>query len=559
MKNRSNSNMEGYELFKELVTNMPMIFYVLDKDWKFTLSDGKGLQSIGLEPGQAVGYSAKEMYQYYPDIIDAIERAFRGENVLETHTLGEFHLENHIVPFYDHSNEIIGVIGATIDVTKRREFELELEKSRTFLEALINSVPGMLYMYDAEGKLTFWNKGHEIMTGFTSEELNKKHIMEWFANDPESQENILKGLEAAKFEGFATAEAFLERKDGTSIPCFFTAKTFKLNEKNYIVGVGVDISTRIEAENKLQELNRTLEEKIEERTRELKDAYLEISSTNEELSAMNQEMQAINNELVDKNEQLIEMQAHLVESEKMAALGGLVAGVAHEVNTPLGVSITAASHLSDIIQEIVALEEIKPLNANELKPFLEDIHQATNIIMKNLQRAGKLIKSFKQLSVDQASEPKREFEVTAYLEEILVSLSPTLKKTNITVTTYCPEPIMMDGYPGGFAQIITNLMMNSLKHAYGHGDNGNIRIEITKKGLMVQLIFSDDGLGMDEQTVAKIYEPFFTTKRSSQEGSGLGLSVVYSIVTQQFKGSITCISKLNEGTTFKIELKQGGL
>lgn len=566
MQLRNSSNMEGYEPFRELVTNMPMVFYILDKDWKFALSEGKGLLSIGLEPGQAVGYSAKEMYQYYPDIIDAIDRAYHGETVVETHTLGEFHLENHIVPFYNLSGQIVGVIGATLDISKRKNAEYELEKSTVIQEALINSVPGMLYMCNEKGELTFWNQGLEIMTGYSADELKNKPIMDWFIQDPESQRLIIESLKSVQIDGFSSAEVYIKRKDGSSFPVFFTARSFMLDRKIYIVGIGVDISPRIDAENRLQELNRTLEERIEERTCELKRANEEIklaneeiTAANEELTAMNEEIQIINNELTNTNEQLIQMQTHLVETEKMAALGNLVAGVAHEVNTPLGVSITAASHLGDVVQELMAVERLKSLTSDDLVPFLDDIDQASQIIIKNLQRASKLIKSFKQLSVDQTSEPKRQFEVGAYLEEILISLSPSLKKTNIVVTTHCPEPIIMDGYPGAFAQIITNLMMNSLRHAYNPGDSGNIRIELNLKGSMVQLIFSDDGLGMDEQIIARIFEPFFTTKRSSQEGTGIGLSVVYSIITQQFKGSILCDSKLNEGTTFKIELKQGGL
>jgi signal transduction histidine kinase len=341
-----------------------------------------------------------------------------------------------------------------------------------------------------------------------------------------------------------------------------TARLLKNDGKDYFVGMGVDISSRIKAETELLELNRTLEQKVAERTEQLEDANEDLTAANEELSAaneeltsMNEEIQAMNEELTASNDQLITMQAYLVESEKMAALGGLVAGVAHEVNTPIGVGLTASSHLSDISNELLALHKTRPLTDEDVIPFLEDIEKASQIIYKNLHRAAQLIQSFKQLSVDQSTEPRRQFDIGAYIEEVLLSLSPSLKKTQIKITTSHPESILVNGYPGSIAQIITNLVMNSLKHAYRPGDSGLIHIETTRKHSMVQIVYSDDGLGMDEYTLSKIYEPFFTTNRSAG-GSGLGLSIIYSIVTQQYEGSIKCTSKPGEGTTFIINLKE---
>jgi signal transduction histidine kinase len=156
--------------------------------------------------------------------------------------------------------------------------------------------------------------------------------------------------------------------------------------------------------------------------------------------------------------------------------------------------------------------------------------------------------------VDQSTEPKRTFELGAYIDEILLSLSPSLKKTQIKITTSCPEAVMMNAYPGSIAQIITNMVMNSLKHAYYPGDVGQIQIEIAKSDSMVKIIFSDDGRGMDETTRSMIFEPFFTTDRANG-GTGLGLSIVYSIVTQQYMGSIECASAPGKGTVFTIQMR----
>ncbi len=517
-----------------------MIFYVLDVNGKFLLSDGKGLQEIGLRPGQVVGMSAYELYQSHPDIIEAIERAYRGENCKYDHELNGYFLENYVAPYYNEAGNIAGIVGATIDCTERHLNEVELAKANALSAALIESAPGIMYLYNENGELVFWNKSHETITGYSAEELQNFPLMNWYLDDPVSQEAVTKGLENTLKTGFGQAEATLRCKDGTKKPMYFTASPVIIDGKNYFVGVGVDITTRINAENKLQELNHTLEDKIQLRTQELQDSNEELAIANEELLATNQ--------------QLTTMQSYLVESEKMAALGGLVAGVAHEVNTPIGIGLTASSHLTDIASELLTLREQRPLTDEDIAKFLEDIEKASQIIYKNLNRAANLVQSFKKLSVDQCTEPRREFDIGAYIDEILLSLSPSLKKSQIKIEMIYPEKIFVNGYPGSIAQIITNLVMNSIKHAYRPGDYGIIQIEITRKDAMIQIRFQDDGIGMDEHTLSKIYDPFFTTNRSGG-GTGLGLSIVYSIVTQQYEGSIKCTSQPGKGTAFIIEIK----
>ena len=562
MNSDDNLNLESYKLFSNLLSHMPLIFYILDKDWNFLLSEGQGLEKLGLKPGEVVGRSARVMYQENTDIIREMESAYNGNIIKYDQVIGDFFLEDYIAPFYDKNGEIEGVFGASIDVTERKLSEIELEKTQALYEALRESIPGIIYIYNELGELIFWNKSHEIMTGYSKEELDHRSIMDWYKDDIISQQAVKIGLEDAQKNGYGEAETNLQCKDGSIKPIFATASPIKIEGKDCFVGIGVDISSRIEAENKLQELNSTLEEKVEQRTQELNEANQDLTSLNEELSimneslmAMNEEVQAMNEELANTNEKLVVMQEFLVESEKMAALGGLVAGVAHEVNTPLGIGLTAASHLSDISTDLLMQHQKGPLADKDIVSYLEDIEKASQIIFKNLNRAAHLIQSFKKLSVDQTTEPKRAFEIGSYIDEILLSLSPSLKMSRIKIITCYHEAITINGYPGSIAQLITNLVMNSLKHAYHPGDSGEIHIETMRHNAMVRIVFSDDGLGMDEKTLNKIYEPFFTTDRSSG-GTGLGLAVVYSIVTQQYEGSINCSSKLGKGTTFIIDIKE---
>ncbi len=548
---------ENFDLFKQVASNMPMIFYVIDTDWTFKISYGQGLEKLGLKPGQAVGMSAKELYKDYPIVIESTEKALRGQKVHSEYKVGDLYAENFIVPQYDHNGKIIGVIGVAIDISDRKKAELELRKTQKFSEAVATSAPGMLYMYNSEGKLVFWNDAHKTMTGYTDEELKDMQLADWYHDDEESLKAVLEGLAAMAETGFGEAEAYLKTKFNTKIPMYFTACPLTIEGQDFFVGIGVDISSRKQAEAQLMELNRTLEEKVEQRTQDLLASNQNLAAAVDELNAMNEEMLVVNMELEASNTKLKEMQGYLVESEKMAALGTLVAGVAHEVNTPIGVGVTAASHMSDIAQELLGLCRKKELNEELVEELLSDIDKASRIIVKNLNHAGRLIQSFKQLSADQSMEPQREFELGKYLDEILVSISPTYKKSNIIIKTQYSEKLVINGWPGAFTQIITNLVMNSMQHAFLPGEAGQIDIELSAKGNGFLMVFRDNGHGMQKQVLEKIFDPFFTTKRSSG-GTGLGLSIVYTIVTQRYRGSIHCESEPEKGTAFYIELMQGG-
>lgn len=273
----------------------------------------------------------------------------------------------------------------------------------------------------------------------------------------------------------------------------------------------------------LKTLNETLEQQVAQRTQELSETLANLQTA----------------------------QKQLVESEKMAALGSLVAGVAHEINTPIGIGVTAASTLADKTNEFAAVYQSGKMKRSELERFLTVAEQSSHIVMTNLARAAELIHSFKQIAVDQSSEIQRTFELKGYLEEVIVSLSPELDKTGHTIWVNGDESLEIDSYPGALAQVIANLVMNSIIHAYEVGDRGTIRIEFQATHDCVTLHYSDDGCGISEEYLDRIFEPFFTTKRG-QGGTGLGLHIVYNLVVQRLQGSIVCESQLGQGTRFTI-------
>jgi signal transduction histidine kinase len=246
-------------------------------------------------------------------------------------------------------------------------------------------------------------------------------------------------------------------------------------------------------------------------------------------------------------------QAQLVRSEKMAALGNLVAGISHEINTPIGIGVTAATSLDDETMRLEDLAKSGKLKRSELDAYIATSRELSGLVLSNLNRASSLIQSFKQVAVDQSSENKRRFLVKGYLDEILQSLHPRLKKTRLDVEVQCNEELELHTYPGAFSQIVTNFVTNSIVHAYEPDDRGKILIQAASGDGIVRFTYSDDGKGIPGDHLDKIFDPFFTTKRA-QGGSGLGLNIVYNLVTQKLKGQIRCESTEGKGTTFVMEI-----
>jgi PAS domain S-box-containing protein len=269
-----------------------------------------------------------------------------------------------------------------------------------------------------------------------------------------------------------------------------------------------------------------------------------------------QELSRSNDELKLTLERLQQTQKQLVESEKMAALGGLVAGIAHEINTPVGVGVTAASVLEDETRQLAELYRQGQMKKTDLEQYMSVTERSSQMILNNLERAAELIRSFKQVAVDQSSESKRRFNVKNYLEEILTSLTPSLRKARARCAVDCVADLEIESYPGVLSQIITNLVINALAHAFDGEQNGVISIAVKKSEDRLEIEFSDNGKGMGPEVLAKIFDPFFTTRRG-EGGSGLGLHIVYNLITQTLKGGIASRSQPGHGTSFAIQWPLG--
>lgn len=279
-----------------------------------------------------------------------------------------------------------------------------------------------------------------------------------------------------------------------------------------------------ERERSLRSLNEELEDRVAARTAELEGALERLTSTQDEL----------------------------VRSQKLAALGNLVAGIAHELNTPLGNGMMAVSTIADHHREF-AKEIEGGLRKSALDSYVSETGAGIGIALRNLRRAAELIGDFKQLAVDRASDVRRPYFIDAVVRENLAALYPALKRTPYTVETAVEPGIAMDGYPGLLGQVIVNLVNNAVTHGFSGRDRGVVRISGARAGEKVRLSVSDDGVGIPDEAKPRVFEPFFTTRMGSG-GSGLGLYIVHNAIVNALGGSVSLESEPGKGTTFTLEL-----
>lgn len=310
-----------------------------------------------------------------------------------------------------------------------------------------------------------------------------------------------------------------------------------------------------------------LEYLVEKRTRQLLETQKSLERTNHDLLQTNMsleearriangkssELEQTNRELSATLELLKATQEDLISREKMAALGDMVAGIAHEINTPVGVSLTAGSHLRSITREVLKEFREGSLTKGSFESYLNAADESAGIIAANLERAAELIISFKKVAVAQSNETLETFHLAQYLKDSVTNLLPALKKTKIRIDIDCDDSLTITSYPGAFTQIFTNLIMNTITHAYRPGEEGSARITAKRDDRHVEIEYADGGIGIRKDIIQRIFDPFFTTSRS-KGGSGLGLHIVYNIVTQMMQGTIRVHSEDGKGTAFFIRI-----
>jgi hemerythrin-like metal-binding protein len=282
----------------------------------------------------------------------------------------------------------------------------------------------------------------------------------------------------------------------------------------------------------------------------LEKLYALLSMQNRELATANTNLEA---KVAERTHALEEASQQVLQNEKHASLGRMVAGFSHEINTPIGIALSAISQNDETIRQLNSLLKQDEVKEEDIVSHLDSLALADKLAVSNLNRAANLVRSFKRTSIDQSSDHIREFDVRELIDDLLTTLHSQFKRTQIKIEIHCPKGIVINGVPGLLEQLLSNLLMNSLMHAFKQGQQaGIIGIEVKQESSRIVICYSDNGAGMSAEVVEKAFEPFFTTARS-KGGSGLGLYVCYDIVTNHSGGSISISSDIGKGSRFDIQ------
>ncbi|MCP4698282.1 MAG: response regulator [Gammaproteobacteria bacterium] len=418
-----------------------------------------------------------------------------------------------------------GTLGAVIQRERMEEALLQSEERvRTFIE----NVDDMVYFQALNGAVSRLNDANVRISGYSSEEFEQNPRL-WQESIHPDDRKISDAFFAVHPQGASSfQQEYRLRTQNDGWRWIHSRKAGARDEMGRYIGyncIDRDITKRKRAEAALKQTLETLDAKVFERTAELH----------------------------AKMEELVRTRNELVQSEKMASLGQLTAGFAHELNTPIGVAVGAASSLQETVQAIERLFEQEEVHEEELFPLLEGLAKAADLTLSNLRRAVGLVSSFKRTAVDRTSEAHRLFDVKETVQDVINSLHNKFKRTPVNISVDCRESMTVYGSPGLLEQILTNLMMNSLIHGFDNGKiPGRILIACRIQENQLGLVYNDTGKGMDEAVQKRIFEPFFTTCRASG-GSGLGLYVCYNLVVTRLKGRLVCESAPGKGVIFRID------
>lgn len=433
----------------------------------------------------------------------------------------------------DQGEEESYLLSVMRDVTEQKRAEEHLRESERKFSLIFRlspqplAVAGMThgrYIDVNDAWVDTLGIAREDAIGHTASELGL-----WAS--AEDRARLLEKLELqGSVDRFACA---YRRRDGTLMHCLTSGRVFSFRGQKRAIFSFTDVTLQNEARQRIEELNETLEQRVSERTAALEESYRELAKALDSLKLTQEE---------------------LFRAEKMAALGALVAGVAHELNTPIGNGVTVASTLAERTREFVAGIDSGGLRRSTLNDFVDTARTASELLLRNLAQASELVTSFKQVSVDQSSEQRRSFDLATVIEEVVATLLPSLRKTPYRIELKLAAGITLDSYPGPLGQVLSNFINNAVLHAFEGRDRGQMRIDSRPlDDGNVEIVFSDDGAGIAEENLRRIFDPFFTT-RLGRGGSGLGLHIVHNIVSGTLGGRIAVDSQPGAGTRFTLTL-----
>jgi len=452
-------------------------------------------------------------------------------------------------PIFDADGVFRGYRGTGRNITPAKQAEAALRQSqadlmqaRDRLQALLDAaIEVAIIATDLQGRMMLFNRGAERMLDYREEDmLGKSPALLHLPAEVEARGLALSaelgrpilGFETfvalAQRDGIETREWTYLRRDGQALAVSLSVTHVRDRHGTPLgyLGVARDISAQRQAERQSHELHAELESRVSRRTAELREALAHLHRAQDEL----------------------------LRSEKLAALGSLVAGVAHELNTPLGNCLTTASTLDERTRETRQAFVEGQMRRSSLASYLDDAGAATAILLRGLGTANELVTHFKQLSVDQTSVQRRQYRLDAVVDDVLSLMRARWKTTPYRIRTDIPPELELDGYPGPLSQVLSNLMLNALLHAFEGRDSGELSISARAlDAQQFELVVADDGLGMSEEVRRRAFDPFFTTKMG-RGGTGLGLNIVYNIITDILGGHVELHSEPGRGSRFVFRL-----
>ncbi|WP_427981794.1 ATP-binding protein [Agarivorans sp.] len=407
----------------------------------------------------------------------------------------------------------------------------QLAHERDFSATVINASNAVIVTLDNQLNVLTANPAGVMLTGFHQDELVGQNWLSVFI-DNDMREKIESDLRQLRV--IQDQELTLTDQANNKYTLLWTFVPFyEGNHVSRMIAFGYDVTPLKRVENEIKKLNDELEQKVKSRTERLEESNLQLASAFDKL----------------KN-----AQQSLVEAEKMASLGGLVAGVAHEINTPIGISVTAASYLQEQGNQLKKSIESGKLSRKFMDELIGNLNQSTELLLNNLRRASDLISSFKQVAVDQSSEACYTFNLNENVNQVITSLGHKIRRSGCEIVVDCPNDLELYSFPGSFTQIYSNLILNSVKHGFEDWDGEKrINISIHKENDQLHIDYHDSGRGVDSDIAKRIFDPFVTSKRG-QGGSGLGTHIVYNLVVQLLKGHIAFDSQPGEGVHFSIRI-----
>lgn len=507
---------------RAILDTAPVGVLINTRDGENLYHNASAAESFKTRDGQLAHDGVSSLYVNPDDRTRTLEilyrhGSFKGEEVLFRRGDGEIYTGSMSSTLIEHAGRPCHITWV-YDLTELKMADAARRDLAERLEMALQATNAAVWDSDVVTGTCWWSDSFPRMLGYSAIPPMPRDF--WEARlHPADRERVL-GHVASQLRGETASHAYdyrLRREDGDWMWIAAMGRAIRDEEGRVVryVGIMTDITDRKAAEAALV----AAKDEAEHALAELRAA-----------------------------------QESLIQAETMASLGQLVAGVAHEINTPIGIGLTAASHIGEQTRLLRDQFATGKLRKSEMAEYLDGVTEGARLLVTNITRAATLVQSFKQVAVDQTSGERRVFDVKTYVDEILFSLRPRLKRTRLTVEVDCPDDLPMDSFPGALSQVLTNLVINAIIHAYGEGDTGTIRIGARPDGDAWLLVhFDDDGCGIEPEHLPKVFDPFFTTKRG-EGGSGLGLHIVFNTVKSVLGGTVSVRSTVGQGTRFTLRL-----